>query len=289
MLLLNDRKIIEISGQDRYKFLQGLITNDIYKSRSDNLIYSAMLNAKGRFLYDFFIFSDESKIYLDCYQLRVDEIIAKLKLYKLRSKIDIVRNDKMLVAFIEKDLECNLSAKFFAEFFDPRCKDLGKRVYFIKNEATKEKYISDQSQYHKLRINNKIAEGEYDLTYEKSLILEFAFDDLNAVNYDKGCYVGQELTARTHHLGQIRKKIYIIEIANISQIFSEKEIKKVANQTNLLKNSELIYNNNVAGIILSSIIEEDKIIALALIKDLEGKFDNNLLSLTFKEHPVKFR
>ena len=232
---LKSRSIIEVCGEDRKKFLQGLITNDINKANQKNLIYTAMLNSSGRFLYDFFIFENYQKLILDCFAPRRDEIFQKLNFYKLRSKVELKKNDEI---FVEQNF-------LGFGFDDPRSSELGYRNYQFKE-------ISDYSkEYHFRRISAKIPESELDLTYEKSLILEFGFDELNAIDYQKGCYVGQELTARTHHLGQIRKKIFHI---------------KIANKASLPKNSEITCQGKVAGIILSSIFFQDNLHALALLR-----------------------
>ncbi len=245
MIFLEDRALINIEDlepnqNERQKFLQGLITNDIYKA-SNNLIYSAMLNAQGRFLYDFFIFEKENILFLDCHKNRVDEIIKKLNFYKLRTKVKIIKNDEYQVFFDDQDCKNGFC------FDDPRKHELGKRIYLKKNIALQ----NDDSEYHYRRIALKIAEGEYDLTYEKSLILEFDFDNLNAIDYKKGCYIGQELTARTHYKGQIRKKLYHIIINNLQQIE---------------KNCEISCATNSSGLILSSVFYENQLHALALIK-----------------------
>ncbi len=237
MIHLTDRSILEISGIDRKKFLQGLITNDIEKASATNLIYAAMLNAQGRFLYDFFIFDDGEKLVLDCFAERRDEIFQKLNFYKLRSQVTIKKNDELKVFPNENG----------QGFPDPRNPKLGHRLY------SRNTYHLPLTTYHLSRISLKIPESENDLTYEKSLILEFGFDDLNAIDYSKGCYVGQELTARTHYRGEIRKKIFHITLA--------------AEKTE--KNSEIYCEGKSAGIILSSIFHENKLHALALIKDAQ--------------------
>lgn len=238
---LQDRALIEIEGQDRKKFLQGLITNDINKVNGNKLIYSAMLNANGRFLYDFFIFEKEDTLFLDCLDTRCDEIIQKLNLYKLRSQVKISKNNSLQVIH-------NLNN---GQFIDPRHPKLGFRSY-----QTDIANCNDSSAYHAQRISLKIAESEYDLTYDKSFILEFGFDHLNAIDYQKGCYVGQELTARTHYRGQIRKKIFAITIEDFN------------NKNNLesLKNSKITCQGKNLGIILSHIITNNKLRALALLK-----------------------
>lgn len=288
VIKLLDRTVIEITGSDRKQFLQGLITNDILQLEPQEMLYSCMLSNKGRFLYDFFIFCDQDneKIYLDCASKRADEIAKKLSFYKLRADVVIKLNQEIQILWSSQATEFN-DGGLIGSFLDPRHENMGCRIY-----AQDVKNIDDnqgQTPYHKARIDNLVPEGEYDLTFDKSLILEFGFDNLNAISYDKGCYVGQELTARTHHLGQIRKKVYLAEIRNIAEIFSAEEIKEVANQTNLLKNSEICYDNRPIGLILSAIIAENKILALALIKESDGKslVGNDLI--TFRGHKVKLK
>ena len=135
--LLIDRSIIEISGLDSKEFLQGLITNDINKISDKSLIYSCMLNAQGRFLYDFFIFSKDEKIFIDCYLPRRDEIVKKLNFYKLRSKVEIKINDEIGVFFSKENGE-GLS------FEDPRNVKMGYRSYFLKDKIS---INQDQNNY----------------------------------------------------------------------------------------------------------------------------------------------
>ena len=136
---LYDRQIIEISGQDRYIFLQGLVTNDVFQIKStNNAIYSAMLSPKGRFFYDFFIFENNNSIYIDCYQSRAEEVARKLNLYKLRSDIKVVLNDKIFVFWLkeqERSIDIDNNNLIFA---DPRSRKMGHRLYCI-----------DDKEYHK--------------------------------------------------------------------------------------------------------------------------------------------
>ena len=114
--------------------------------------------------------------------------------------------------------------------------------------------------YHRRRITLKIPESEHDLTYEKSFILEFDFDNLNAIDYQKGCYVGQETTARTHYRGEIRKKLFHI---------------KIPGKTSVEKNSEITCEGKSSGLILSSVFFESELHALALVKLSEDLSQNN--------------
>ena len=244
-----NRSILEITGPDRKKFLQGLITNDVNKATEKNLIYSAMLNAQGRFLYDFFIFEIGEKLILDCLASRRDEILKKLNFYKLRAEVEIKKNDELKIFHSFEDTA--------SSFPDPRNKNLGHRLYSHTYHLPP---IAYRLEYDLNRILLKIPESEQDLTYEKSFILEFGFDDLNAVDYQKGCYVGQELTARTHHTGQIRKKIFHIKISDGKAI---------------QKNTEISCEGKSVGLVLSSIFHNSELHALALLKLPEaGDFGN---------------
>jgi folate-binding protein YgfZ len=267
MINILQRAIIEISGNESKKFLQGLITNDINKISANNLIYSGMLNARGAFLYDFFIFQKDEKILIDCAANEIDEIVKKLNFYKLKAQVEIKKNEDLLIA---QSLE-NIG------FADARCKNLGFRIYATKEELeeVKDKLIP-LNQYHYLRIKNKIAEGEFDLIKEKSFILEFGFNELNAVDYNKGCYVGQELTARTHHLGQVRKKIFYATLEN-NENYNQENI-------GFLKGLEIKCEGEKIGNILSAIFYEGKIHALALIRleNYEARKSENFQVNNFK-------
>ncbi len=246
---LSDRALIELLGHDRKKFLQGLITNDVYKASGKKLIFAVMLNAQGRFLYDFFIFEIGEKLMLDCLLSRREEIIKKLNFYKLRAQVEIKKNDEFLVG------QTLSPASILQElsFPDPRHSGLGHRVY-LKKDGGKIENLQTEIQYNWQRISLKIPESEHDLTYEKSFILEFGFDELNAIDYEKGCYVGQELTARTHFLGTVRKKIFHIKIPN------------AVNPNSNLKNSEITCEGKSAGLILSSVFHDNELNSLALIR-----------------------
>jgi hypothetical protein len=299
-----NRSLIAIKGEDGKIFLQGLLTNDVNSLREENLLYSLMLNSQGRFLYDFFIFEKNEIIYLECLDFRRDEIIKKLNFYKLRSKVEISKNDDFEIGFLSVELDSakinqKLAKKISDNIFifcDPRNEKMLKRIYFkkdlkpeveeffkselsncelcdgeLQNQNSKFNDIffieQDNPYYDFSRISLKIAESEKDLTLEKSLILEYGFDQLNAISYQKGCYVGQELTARTHYLGEIRKKIFHIKIPNLTEI---------------AKNSEIFCDEKVAGEILSSVFYQNQLHALAIIKNHQDLDLTKLTSLKEK-------
>ena len=275
MFLLKDRTIIEISGLDRQEFLQGLITNDIKLATSKNMIYSAFLNGAGRFFVDFFIHEIDEKYIIDCHIFEADEIIKKLNLYKLRSQVEIKKNQNLSVIFNTESLG----------FVDPRAKDFGYRFY-VDQEDLKNYETQNLIFYHQRRINFKIPEGYYDLTKDKSYIFEFGFDNFNAISYQKGCYVGQETTARNHYRGQLRKKIFLFEVKeveeNLRNIIEEKndlsslqfdgDGLKMAN----VKNHELLKDDKDCGLVLSSIFDGKTLRGLVLLKFDEVEDDKNI-------------
>lgn len=252
IISLQDRAILEIKGQDRKQFLQGLITNDINKASENNLIYSAMLSPQGRFLYDFFIFEKNNSLFLDCLKSRRDEIFTKFRFYKLRSQVEIIKNDELKIFWCE---EKSQSPEALC-FKDVRHSNLGFRIY-CNNDISNNK---DETKYNYKRISLKIPESENDLTQDKSIIAEFNFDNLNAIDYQKGCYIGQELTARTHYMGEIRKKIFHIKIPSLQKID---------------KNSEISCEGKNVGIVLSSVFINNELHALALIKIAEDQNSQN--------------
>ncbi|MCE3255818.1 MAG: aminomethyl transferase family protein [Rickettsiaceae bacterium] len=243
-IILQNRSVISVSGEDKSAFLQGLITNDINKAKEDRAIYALMLSPVGKFLYDFFILRRDEKFLLDCSKERVDEIVQKLSFYKLRSKVEIKK---------EPDLSVIVSTKnepSLPYFVDPRNSKMGYRAFVEVNKN----FVANDEKYNLLRLALKIPDDS-DMGFDKSFPLEFGFDDLNAIDYQKGCYIGQEVTARTHYKGVIRKKVFLVEILDCKIIG---------------KFSEIIFEDKKIGEILSSILYHNQMLALALIKNIDN-------------------
>lgn len=251
---ISSRSIIALNGPNSCEFLQGLITNDINKIKNNNLIYTFMLTPQGRYMYDFFIFRIDENIYIDCLKSKRDEIIKKLNFFKLRSKFSIEANNNIVILSSFSKIDKIDSVIFSKE--DPRSSLMGHRIYSSKKI---EQELTSESYYHFNRIVNKIPESDFDLTFDKSLINEFGFDELGAIDYKKGCYIGQEVVARTHYNSVIRKTLYYATIEENAAIS---------------KNQELFYCGKKIGIILSSILFSQKIHCLILIRN--DLFQDNL-------------
>lgn len=203
MFKLPGRSVIKIIGQDAAVFLQGLISNDINKA-DGNLIYSFFLTPQGRFLADFFIAKESDYYLLDLPSSTKTTIINKLKIYKLRSQVVIE----------ETNLDVAVADSGYA---DPRSALLGYRT-FAEAAAIDEQAFA---QYEALRISLLIPDADFDFMYEKSLPLDLGGEYLNGVDFKKGCYVGQEVTARMKHRGNIRKKLFVISYADVAPAYGE--------------------------------------------------------------------
>tara|TARA_B100000579_G_scaffold422565_1_gene424718 strand:+ start:1379 stop:2242 length:864 start_codon:yes stop_codon:yes gene_type:complete len=227
-IVFEDRSFFEIKGEDKDTFLQGLITNDINKCTDKKSIYSAFLSPQGKFLADFFILKYENSYLFETPKLFLEELLKKLNNYKLRSKIDIVEKQSLTsLSILGSDeifgkldsLGSTIKIDNGYAFIDPRNKELGIKVIINKDTinffAKKYDLIEeDINKYEEIRINNAIPDSIFDLKYNNSLILENNFDKINAISWDKGCYVGQEITARIKYRSLLKKNLLKVKILN---------------------------------------------------------------------------
>lgn len=221
---LAHRAVIKISGNDAATFLQGLITNDIHKATEQNPLYALMLTPQGKYLYDFFIAKRDGEYFLDVSSTYKNDIIKRLSMYKLRSDVAIsdistqyecaILMGEALTKEIDNDEKGSIRpfCKGTA-YIDPRNPQLGARA-FIEREnhyqsfEAKEFSAADISTYEEARISLAIADGDHDMISGESFPLDFGMDTLGAIDFKKGCYVGQEVTARVHHKSSPKKAIY---------------------------------------------------------------------------------
>lgn len=200
---IDNRCFIKITGEDRFSFLQGLITNDVYKLESQPLVYSCFLTAQGKYLFDFFLFLDEEAILLDLKKEHAQSFFKKLRIYKLRSKvaIELLENQAYRVLYSLNEIA---DREQFLGGKDPRREDLGYRYYVDEDMDLSAYHLFDYEAY---RYAKGIVEGSQDLIQDKSTMQEGFMDELGAVDYKKGCYIGQELTARIHYRGLLKKQL----------------------------------------------------------------------------------
>ncbi len=227
---LSDRRgVVSITGDDASGFLQGLISNDIGKVTPERAIYAALLTPQGRFLHDFFIATTGDTLLLDCEGERRDDLIRRLTMYRLRAKVTLAdASEKMAVAVIpgaNAALAMDLAgesgtAKPFADgvaFVDPRTAAAGVRAILPRDEAIQGLEAAglsqgDPSGYERARLSLGLPDGSRDLPVEKALLMENRFEELNGLDWDKGCYVGQELTARMKYRALVKKQLSPVRI-----------------------------------------------------------------------------
>jgi len=222
--LLPYRSVIAVSGDDRVAFLQGLISNDTTKVSPGHAVWAALLTPQGRFLNDMFVVDGGSDtLLLDTERERAAGLARKLAMYKLRSKVAVEdRSAKMDVAVVFGEGAAAAATGALGNdkviaFADPRLPELGVRVLTPAGEAAAllESHgcvPSTPDHYDELRLSLGVPDGSRDLPVEKALLLESGFDELHGVDWNKGCYMGQELTARTKYRGLVRKRLFPVKV-----------------------------------------------------------------------------
>jgi hypothetical protein len=223
---LSSRSVISVSGSEREAFLQGLITNDVTKVDTATTIYALMLTPQGKYLYDFFISEHNGTYLIDCNATLKASIIKRLSMYKLRSDVQVTDASdqyKIVAAVGEKAMNlpspaCEGHTQISSNtlmYIDPRHISVGIRAYILQNGES-EPFASlgykeeEESAYEHHRITCGIPSGDTDMVSGDTFPLDFRMDHFHAISYTKGCYVGQEVTARVHHRGKVRKKPYLV-------------------------------------------------------------------------------
>jgi len=227
-VILEDRGLVTVGGEDSADFLQGLISNDIKKVSPDRAIWAALLTPQGKYLHDFFVTDIGGVFHLDCEAARLMDLGQRLSRYKLRARVDLGIGDGLVVAaaFGESAVEAlGLSLEAGAAramgggvvFVDPRFAAAGARAILPQETAAETLEQNGlacvtAADYDRQRLEVGLPDGSRDLVVEKSLLLESNFDALNGVDWQKGCYLGQELTARTKYRGLVKRRLMPVEI-----------------------------------------------------------------------------
>lgn len=192
-----DRTVLRISGPDREAFLQGLVTNDLRKLRF-GAIYAALLSPQGKYLADFILLGDGDSILIDVMSQFADGLAKRLSMYKLRANVVIDKTD-LKVSRGLGDLPSGAVA-------DPRHPALGWRRYGA------DPGVPEITDWTALRVAHLVPETGIELVPDESYILEAGFERLNGVDFRKGCYVGQEVTARMKHKTELRKGLAVVSV-----------------------------------------------------------------------------
>ena len=248
--ILEDRGILFIDGVDAKDFLQNIITNDINKVIDHNSCFASLLNPQGKFLFEFLVIKHKKGYFIDCEKNQINELFKQLSLYKLRSSVQILNlSNEFVVAALSyekfKSMEgskdqLGFTLKYREDpiLLDPRNKKLGARLVINLEKL----YLSlkkldlkstKQEEYYNLSFELGIAQQNTDKLKNKIFGIECNFDELNAIDFKKGCYIGQENTSRIKLKNKLTKRLLPIKVieGDISagqSIFIEKtEIGKV--------------------------------------------------------------
>ena len=271
--LLEDRGLLYINGEDSKEFLQNIITNDIDNVIENSSCFAALLSPQGKYLYDFLIVKHKLGFLLDCEKKIIDDLFKQLNLYKLRSRVEIINlSNEFVVANLSKEkfLELENSENkpgFTIKFredpilLDPRLSDLGARLIINLEKL----YLS----LKKLELNIVDADEYYNFSHElgipqidtknlqnKIFGIECNFEELNGIDFKKGCYIGQENTARIKLKDKLNKRLFAVKVL-------EGEINK----------DEITSNNKIVGKIL---IKNKNPFALIKLENNNFDFETNL-------------
>ncbi|KAF2703385.1 Aminomethyltransferase folate-binding domain-containing protein, partial [Pleomassaria siparia CBS 279.74] len=236
---LPHRRLVSLSGPDAAKFLQGLITNNVETSKTS--FYCAFLNARGRVLWDAFIWvfpGKEWSCYIEVDGDEADMLLKHLKRHKLRSKITVSmvpENEVGIWAAWGFEQSALQDESLILSLPDPRAPYFGTRCLFQGNQggdgvkANPPFPVIDTQQYHIRRYLHGIPEGPKEIQRESALPMEFNFDLSEGIDFRKGCYVGQELTIRTKHTGVVRKRVLPVQLSlqetGVNQVSTGLDIK----------------------------------------------------------------
>ena len=220
-----------MGGGDRLGFLQGLISNDVDKVGPTRAIYAALLTPQGKVAHDFFAIAEPGveRLLLDCERARIVDLERRLTIYRLRAEVtfeDVSQSYDVWALFGQSAAEAAGIAPKPGDaaplgggvaYVDPRLAAAGARAVLPKGEGAaaleaRGLAAADATAYDRWRLELGLPDGSRDILIEQSFPVECGFDELNGVDYEKGCYVGQELTARIHHRGKVRKRLVPVRL-----------------------------------------------------------------------------
>lgn len=223
--VLAERGLLRLGGEDRIAFLQGLVSNDVAPAAEHRAVYAAFLTPQGKFLHDLFVTGIGEALFLDCEAWRRDDLLQRLMRHRLRSRIEITDVTETLAVAVAFDGEETASeqpgaAKPFGggiAYADPRVAAAGWRFVLPRAEAIADLQragfeLVEPIAYDRWRLALGLPDGSRDIAVERDVLLECGFEELNGVDWRKGCYLGQEVTARTKYRGLVKKRLLPVEL-----------------------------------------------------------------------------
>ena len=199
---LPNRSVLEVSGVDRVSFLQGLVSNDVAVVAPGRAVWAALLTPQGKWLADFFILSDNERLLLDCEAAQAAMLAQKLTRFRLRAAVQVQSSALLVYAAWDGVPDAALQAP------DPRLPGAGWRVLSAEPLAATAGF--EEWDAHRLALG--LPDGSRDMEAEKTTLLEAGYDELQGVSWTKGCYMGQELTARTKYRGLLKRRLVPVRV-----------------------------------------------------------------------------
>jgi len=210
--LLEDRAVLALNGAEAGDFLQGLITNDMAACANGRAIYAALLTPQGKILFDFFIVPQASdQLLIDCAAAHAADLLKRLSLYRLRAKVEIVSRPELAVAALWGEEAPAQIPHGIASVADPRHPALGFRGIAARDVLARGLSGFPRGDYHAHRLALGIPDSA-DLIPDHVFALDAGLEELNGVSFKKGCYIGQEVTARMKHRASARRRFLIAQV-----------------------------------------------------------------------------
>jgi folate-binding protein YgfZ len=214
-LILPDRDFVRVQGPDATDFLNRLVTNDVSKAHDGHLVYAALLTPQGKYLFDFFIQSIDQGFVLDLDGGRAADLIKRLSMYRLRAKVDITNeSDSWRVIALDR-WPVGTDQPGPRPCPDPRHIRLGARWLVPAVDAARRLDLFENwpsSAYRELLLDLGVPDHGRDLMMDKTFPMDVGFDLINGVDFKKGCYIGQELTARMKHRATVRRDLVLVQV-----------------------------------------------------------------------------
>ena len=207
LALLPDRGVIAVAGDDRVSFLQGLVSKDVAEVAPGRAVWAALLTPQGKWLADFLILAEGERLLLDCERAQAPMLVQRLMRYRLRARVELHDLSGALHVHVAWDGVPDLPADVIAAP-DPRLAAAGWRIVADRVLPS----TAGAADWDAYRITLGLPDGSRDLEAEKTVLLEAGFDELHGVSWSKGCYMGQELTARTKYRGLVKRRLVPVAI-----------------------------------------------------------------------------
>jgi folate-binding protein YgfZ len=204
--LLPGRGVVEVSGEDRVAFLQGLVSNDVTQAAPGRAVWAALLTPQGKWLADFFVFAEDGRLLLDCARDQAAQIVTGLSRFRLRAKVAL--RDASAEFAVHAGWGGAPVPEGVIAAPDPRLAEAGWRALASAPLAVD----ADAADYDRHRLALGLPDGVPDLEPQKTVLLEAGFDELQGISWSKGCYMGQELTARTRYRGLLKRRLFPVEV-----------------------------------------------------------------------------